>query len=252
VGKYDPLRDYLAGRLTDEVKMSFADIEKLVGPLPVSAHTYRAWWANDSKSEALAWRAAGWRAQSVDQAAGRVVFARSGTSGPQYAGQTTAQRRTGDPARQVRGPAGRAFQPNLGLPEATVQSFVVSHLVGEGWRIVRVADTASRERGIDVLAERDGSMLAVEVKGFPGRAYADPRRAGELKTASPATQARVWFAQAILACMLTRSDHPEYDLVMAVPDAPTYRSLHQRTRTSLDQLSVAFLFVTARGHVSRP
>jgi hypothetical protein len=37
MGKYDPLRDYLAGRLVDEVKMSFADIEKLVGPLPASA-----------------------------------------------------------------------------------------------------------------------------------------------------------------------------------------------------------------------
>jgi hypothetical protein len=90
------------------------------------------------------------------------------------------------------------------------------------------------------------------VKGFPGRGYADPRRAGELKTASPAAQARVWFAQAILACMLTRSDHPEYDLAMALPDAPTYRSLHQRTRTSLDRLGIAVLYVTAQGQVSRP
>ena len=251
MGKYDPLRDYLADRVADEVKMSFADIENLVGPLPSSARIHRAWWANDSKSEALAWRAAGWRVQSVDQAAGRVVFARSGTTGPQPVGQTTAQERTRDPAPQVREPTVDAIQPDVGLPEATVQSFVVSHLVDEGWQIVRVADTASRERGIDVLAERDGRILAIEVKGFPGRAYADPRRAGQLKTALPTAQARVWFAQAILESMLTRSDHPEYDLAMALPDAPTYRSLHRRTRTSLDPLGIDILFVTAQGHVSQ-
>jgi hypothetical protein len=153
VGKYDPLRDYLADRVTDEIKMSFTDIEKLVGPLPTSARNHRAWWANDVKSEALAWRAAGWRVQSVDQAAGRVVFARSGTTAPQPVGQTTAQERTRDPARKVREPTVDAIRPDVGLPEATVQSFVVSYLVGEGWQIVRVADTASRERGIDVLAD---------------------------------------------------------------------------------------------------
>jgi hypothetical protein len=35
--------------------------------------------------------------------------------------------------------------------------------------------------GIDVLATRTGRTLAVEVKGFPGRRYAGPRRAEEVK-----------------------------------------------------------------------
>jgi hypothetical protein len=65
----------------------------------------------------------------------------------------------------------------------------------------------------------------------------------------PTAQARVWFAQATLKAMLTRGDHPEYDLAIALPDASTYRSLHQRTCTSLDQLGITMMFVTAEGDV---
>jgi hypothetical protein len=49
--------------------MSFARIEAFAGPLPPSAHTWRAWWANDrSHVEAKdGWFAAGWEVESVDQ-----------------------------------------------------------------------------------------------------------------------------------------------------------------------------------------
>jgi hypothetical protein len=43
VGKYDPLRDYLAGKTGSEVRMTFAEVEELVGPLPDSARIHRAW-----------------------------------------------------------------------------------------------------------------------------------------------------------------------------------------------------------------
>lgn len=48
MGKYEPLRDYLAGRSGDEEPMTFGQVERLVGPLPYSAHEHRAWWANDN------------------------------------------------------------------------------------------------------------------------------------------------------------------------------------------------------------
>jgi len=57
--------------------MTFGQIEQLVGPLPDSTHTHRAWWGNDGyKSQSIAWQAAGWHVTSVDQFQGRVVFAR--------------------------------------------------------------------------------------------------------------------------------------------------------------------------------
>lgn len=65
--RYVPLRDYLANRDDHEVKLSFAQIEELVGPLPDSARSHRAWWSNSSHV-ARAWRDVGWHLQAVNQA----------------------------------------------------------------------------------------------------------------------------------------------------------------------------------------
>lgn len=74
--KYDGLREHLARATGGKVAMTFAEIEGLVGPLPPSARAHRAWWSNGSNTEAQAWRAAGWRVQSVNQSEEEVVFAR--------------------------------------------------------------------------------------------------------------------------------------------------------------------------------
>jgi hypothetical protein len=62
VKKYEPLREHLASMPADiaSVTMSFDEVEDIVGGLPPSARKFRQWWANDSKVEARAWRAAGW------------------------------------------------------------------------------------------------------------------------------------------------------------------------------------------------
>lgn len=82
MGKYEPLRDYLAARPGEEEPMTFGQVERLVGPLPESAREHRAWWGNDGyKSQSIAWQAAGWHVVSVDQAASQVLFARGTKSG---------------------------------------------------------------------------------------------------------------------------------------------------------------------------
>jgi hypothetical protein len=81
MAKYDALRVYLASRPVDEERMTFGEVERLIGRLPDSAREHRAWWGNDDyKSQSIAWRDAGWHVESVDQRAGTVVFAR-GTTG---------------------------------------------------------------------------------------------------------------------------------------------------------------------------
>ncbi|MGI8796793.1 MAG: hypothetical protein ACR2IR_09490 [Acidimicrobiia bacterium] len=135
--------------------------------------------------------------------------------------------------------------------EGNVARAVASHLETEGWAITFIADTASRQRGVDVLAEKDGRVLAVEVKGFPSKAYADPRRAGEQKRTSPSTQANHWFAQALLAAMKYRGDRPDADIAVAFPDYSTYRRLLARTRASLDLLRLGVYLVREGGVVTR-
>jgi hypothetical protein len=76
-GKYDSLRDYLAGYgAGDEVRLTFGEVEEFAGPLPPGARRLRQWWANESTAQAQAWRAAGWRVLLVDMGTEQVLFAR--------------------------------------------------------------------------------------------------------------------------------------------------------------------------------
>ncbi|CAA9366905.1 MAG: hypothetical protein AVDCRST_MAG47-682 [uncultured Nocardioidaceae bacterium] len=81
MAKYDALRDHLTARSGDTVNMTIAEVEQVVGNLPPTAWNTRAWWANDSKVQAKAWRAAGWHVDSVMLSSQRVVFARGEVGG---------------------------------------------------------------------------------------------------------------------------------------------------------------------------
>jgi len=133
--------------------------------------------------------------------------------------------------------------------EATVQAAVVTHLATNGWQILAVADTATKAPGIDILARRGETTVGVEVKGFPSRKYADPARAHETKPTQPSTQARVWYASALLSALRLRTRHPDYLSVIALPDFPTYRNLYADTSSSLDSCQVQVWWVTQGGDV---
>lgn len=135
--------------------------------------------------------------------------------------------------------------------EANVQAALVTALAGEGWRILSVANTATKEHGIDVIASRDGRTVGVEVKGFPSRNYADPARAGEAKRTSPSTQAGHWYSQAVLAAMRLRTKEPEWGSVIALPDFPRYRDLHAETAGSLAAAKIEVWWVDEAGTVHR-
>ena len=76
--------------------------------------------------------------------------------------------------------------------EENTQRLLVEWLAGEGWTIVRTANTATREHGLDVVAERDGQRLGVEVKGYPSRFYVTGPNRGQVKTSTPKEQAKKW------------------------------------------------------------
>jgi Holliday junction resolvase-like predicted endonuclease len=69
--------------------------------------------------------------------------------------------------------------------EANIQASLVTALAAGGWRILSVANTATKARGIDVIASRDAQTVGVEVKGFP--AAGTPTRPAAVR---PSGQAR--------------------------------------------------------------
>jgi hypothetical protein len=134
--------------------------------------------------------------------------------------------------------------------EARVQAMLISHLQREGWKITRSADTAGRERGIDIEATRGTETVAIEVKGFPGRNYADPRRVGEKKRAQPSTQAKGWYGRAILAAMIVQTQRPNVRAAIAFPDFPRYRELYRQTARQLQKCEIELWWVTREGNVT--
>lgn len=108
--------------------------------------------------------------------------------------------------------------------EGNVQARVAHFMIAEGWTIVSAADTATRQRGIDLVASRGAKRLAVEVKGFPGTVYARGERAGQPKPTAPTLQAKHWLAEALLAALLVRGNNAYDEVAIAFPNMPRYRS----------------------------
>jgi hypothetical protein len=134
--------------------------------------------------------------------------------------------------------------------EGRVQDALVAHLLAQGWSIEQTSDTASRERGIDVLASRPNRRLAVEVKGFPSTRYARGEKAGQPKPTSPALQARHWFAGALLTALVTRSKYGEgLELALALPDMPRFRGLIEQTGWALERTEIGVYLVREDGTV---
>ena len=68
-GRYQRLYSHLCSLPDREWRVSFADIEAVLGfELPGSARMHRPWWSNqvDGHSQAIAWMAAGWETAEVD------------------------------------------------------------------------------------------------------------------------------------------------------------------------------------------
>ncbi|MFE9188865.1 hypothetical protein ACFYL6_04565 [Micromonospora sp. NPDC007208] len=135
--------------------------------------------------------------------------------------------------------------------EGNVQAALCRWLVHEGWSLIQVVDTASKQQGTDVVAERAGSRMHVEVKGFPSTSYADPRRAGETKPTPPALQANHWYGAALLKALRLREKHPDECVAMAFPEAAQYRRLLGETQTAIRNMRIDVFLVAEKGLVTR-
>ncbi len=79
--KYDGLADYLAAIGAATITLTFAEVETIVGPLPVAARSLVAWWGATANGRyanphALHWWDAGYSADRPDFAAQTVTFRR--------------------------------------------------------------------------------------------------------------------------------------------------------------------------------
>lgn len=78
MSKYEPLGRFLRDSRANEVPMTFAKIERIIGTeLPPSAR-YRAWWSNNDFNNVMTkvWLEAGFRSEQVDVPGRKLLFRR--------------------------------------------------------------------------------------------------------------------------------------------------------------------------------
>jgi hypothetical protein len=83
MSKYEPLPQFLASVGGAAHRMSFSEIERILGfKLPKSAYEHEAWWSNNATghSHSRAWLKLGWRTEAVDLARRKVTFHRAVTA----------------------------------------------------------------------------------------------------------------------------------------------------------------------------
>lgn len=113
MGKYDPLGERLGAATGREIRMSFDEIEALIGAdLPKSAREKRGWWSDSVEGHAASWTGAGFTVQEVDLEGENVTYRR--VKSPGANGGTAAN---GHAAANDDGVAGRAAQAQQQVQE---------------------------------------------------------------------------------------------------------------------------------------
>lgn len=102
--------------------------------------------------------------------------------------------------------------------EGNVQKRVVQFLQRQNYQIVSEADTASHQRGKDIIAEKDDEKIWVTVKGYPKGT----------KSTRPSTQSGHWFSHAVFDILTYRGEDSTVKLGVALPDFQRYRKLALR------------------------
>lgn len=123
--------------------------------------------------------------------------------------------------------------------EGNIQAAVVRCLALQGCIIRSVVDTASRQRGKDIVAERNGQPLWITVKGYPK---------GTNRT-HPSTQAGHWFKQAVFDIIEYRGEGEMVELGIALPDFSRYRSLAQKIAWFQPIVNFSYYWVQESGKV---
>ena len=95
ISKYEPLARYLINTKENRIRLTFDQVEEIVGELlPPSARLHQAWWSNNDVHTCArnGWLAAGWKTSKVNMAKQELIFIRSLDSSRPYSQQPQFRR----------------------------------------------------------------------------------------------------------------------------------------------------------------
>ena len=108
--------------------------------------------------------------------------------------------------------------------EQNISKVIRNYLDTNNYHIIKYNEN-KRARGYDIIAEKDGRKLIVEVKGFPSDKYVRGPKKGQKKPTSPNLQAKHWFSEALLSLIIAKSENPEISISLGLPNIAKYKEL---------------------------
>ena len=132
--------------------------------------------------------------------------------------------------------------------EGNVQEKLAKHFENQGYRVI-VANTLSKSRGIDILAQRDTDEILIEVKGYPSDKYVDGINQGQAKRTSSTLQARHWFSDAFFSVIRRKYKSQKSSVAIGLPESPRYLKLIEEAKWALEKLEIRIFIVTETGEV---
>ncbi len=248
--KYHKLTEFLeekAAQAIHTINLNLENVEKIIESLlPPSAKAHPQWWANQTKThtrpQARAWTSAGYKVETVNLARGTISFCRIENS--KASSQKAENLVTKENAEFLPNP------PKDWFWEGNVVEVLAQHLERQGWHLVSKADTALKERGLDIHAKKSNQEMLFEVKGYPSISYRDPRRLLETKRTSPTLQAQQWYSHALLKVLRLQTQYPDAIVAIALPDFPRYKKLFEETRPAIQKLNLQVWGVSETGEVN--
>jgi len=123
--------------------------------------------------------------------------------------------------------------------EGNVQLKVQNFLIENNYYIKYISNTAYRQKGIDIIAEKNGKELWITAKGYPE----------DKKKTPPATQAAHWFKDAVYDIIEYRGRNFDVSLGIALPDFQKYHTLSEDIKWFKNITGFKYFWVTENGEI---
>jgi len=140
--------------------------------------------------------------------------------------------------------------------EGQISRNLVLYLKDKGYEILKDNSSNPNARGEDIIAvSPQGVREVIEVKGYPTGFYTKGERLGEKNRTNPKLQAKHWFSEGILSCLVNHSKHKasgDFLLALAFPLMERYRELIRKVEDYFTDNNIPFkvYFVDENGKVS--
>ena len=137
---------------------------------------------------------------------------------------------------------------NEWFEEINVARKIKEYLEREGYKIIKFNEN-KRSKGHDIVAEKNGKRVIVEVKGYPYDKYVIGKKKGDIKPTRQTTQARHWFSKVIFQVLLAKSENPNAMIYIGLPKFKTYERLIDKLENILKTLKIGCYLVEENGTV---